>query len=113
MIARLLRLSFLAASLPLVLTAAPREETNLNAGWRFHYGEAKGAETAAFNDSTWSKVDVPHTWNAQDGQDGVKDGTATAPGPDTSTGVLCSSGCTGAMTAMPTNCARSPMMAAA
>jgi beta-galactosidase len=80
MTARLIRLFLLAFLAPLALRAAPRVETNLNAGWRFHYGELPGAETVAFNDSAWARVDVPHTWNAQDGQDGVKDQAAVGPG---------------------------------
>ncbi len=80
MIARLVRQSLFAFLVPLALCAAPRVETSLNAGWRFHYGEVPGAETVAFNDSAWGRVDVPHTWNAQDGQDGVKDQAAVVPG---------------------------------
>ena len=29
-----------------------------------------GAQSPTFNDSSWSIVDVPHTWNNLDGQDG-------------------------------------------
>jgi len=72
--------------LPLLLgtatlaTAAPRTTSSLNAGWRFHYGETPGAEAPAFNDAAWSRIDVPHTWNAQDGQDGVKNRNAVPAG---------------------------------
>jgi beta-galactosidase len=51
-------------------SAVPRETESLNAGWRFHLGDAPGAESAAFDDRGWAAVDLPHTWNAQDGQDG-------------------------------------------
>ncbi len=54
------------------LSGAPRLEVSLNANWRFHYGETPGAEAAAFDASAWSTVNTPHTWNALDGQDGVK-----------------------------------------
>ena len=29
-----------------------------------------GASATAFNDSSWASVNLPHTWNATDGQDG-------------------------------------------
>jgi beta-galactosidase len=47
-----------------------RQQSSLNAGWRFLRSDAANAQTPAFNDSSWSSVTVPHTWNAQDGQDG-------------------------------------------
>lgn len=47
-----------------------RESFDLNAGWRFHQGAAQGAQLPHFDDSTWPTVEVPHTWNAEDGQDG-------------------------------------------
>lgn len=42
----------------------PAGETrqSFNEGWRFHKGEAPGAETAAFDDSAWRKLDLPHDW---------------------------------------------------
>ena len=60
--------SLAAATAP----AAPRAEISLNAAWRFHFGETPNAESSAFNDASWSTVNTPHTWNALDGQDGVK-----------------------------------------
>jgi beta-galactosidase len=42
----------------------------LNAGWTFLRADAAGAEAVAFDDSAWTKLDLPHTWNALDGQDG-------------------------------------------
>ncbi|HKN50966.1 MAG TPA: hypothetical protein VJX66_00630, partial [Amycolatopsis sp.] len=52
--------------------AAPqiRQVSNLDAGWKFLRSDAAGAQAPAFNDSSWSAIDVPHTWNALDGQDG-------------------------------------------
>jgi beta-galactosidase len=47
-----------------------RQQSSLDAGWRFLRSDAANAQTPAFNDSSWSAVSVPHTWNAQDGQDG-------------------------------------------
>ena len=42
----------------------------LDPGWRFYAGDDPHAQETAFNDSSWQPVDLPHTWNAQDGQDG-------------------------------------------
>ncbi|MFI0938495.1 carbohydrate-binding protein [Streptomyces sp. NPDC021020] len=42
-------------------------------GWRFHKGDVTGAQAPAFNDSAWTALSVPHTWNAQDGADGGGD----------------------------------------
>jgi hypothetical protein len=38
----------------------------LSDGWRFNFGDVKGAENPAFADKNWEKVTVPHTWNAED-----------------------------------------------
>lgn len=37
-------------------------ETLLLSGWRFHRGEARGAEAAEYDDTQWQKVTVPHDW---------------------------------------------------
>ena len=47
-----------------------RERVDLDKGWRFHLGDAAGAQGVAFDDSTWEGVDTPHTWNAVDGSNG-------------------------------------------
>jgi beta-galactosidase len=49
-----------------------RTETPLSS-WRFLRSDASGAEAPGFDDSAWTDVTVPHTWNAQDGQDGGGD----------------------------------------
>lgn len=50
----------------LLLTAgsalAQRTETLLEQGWRFAQGEQAGAEQAAYDDSRWQQVSVPHDW---------------------------------------------------
>ncbi len=35
-------------------------------GWRFHRGDAPGAESAAFDDVKWRSVDLPHDWSIED-----------------------------------------------
>jgi beta-galactosidase len=42
--------------------AADRATTPLADGWTFFQGDPEGAETAAFDDSAWAKVSVPHDW---------------------------------------------------
>ena len=35
-------------------------------GWRFFRGDAAGAADAAFDDSGWRPLDVPHDWSIED-----------------------------------------------
>jgi beta-galactosidase len=49
---------------------ATRSWVNLNTGWRFNKGDVSGAQNWGYNDSGWTVVNIPHTWNARDGQDG-------------------------------------------
>jgi beta-galactosidase len=52
--------------------AAPRVSTALDHGWRFKQAnELTGVENRAFDDSGWTAVDVPHTWNRV-GNEGVE-----------------------------------------
>ncbi|GIJ66105.1 glycoside hydrolase family 2 protein [Virgisporangium ochraceum] len=70
----------LAAAAPSVLGQSPagvwlptgptRKWVSLDAGWRFHFGDVPDAAQPKFDDGSWSQVDVPHTWNGKDGQDG-------------------------------------------
>ena len=43
---------------------------NLNAGWSFQRADVPFAEAPSFDDAAWPVLDLPHTWNALDGQDG-------------------------------------------
>ena len=63
-----LTLSLLAAC-PL----AARDLASLDAGWRFFPGDSSEAAKPAFDDAGWVRVDLPHTWNAFDGEDGGND----------------------------------------
>lgn len=49
---------------------ALRAWPSLDSGWRFYKGDVSGAQAPGFDDSGWGGVNVPHTWNAQDGADG-------------------------------------------
>ena len=50
--------------------ANARQDLNLDANWRFIQQDVSGAQAANFNDSSWTNVNLPHTWDIPDGQDG-------------------------------------------
>ncbi len=50
--------------------AEGRITSTLIDGWRFVREDAPNAAEPGFDDSAWQQVRVPHTWNAEDGQDG-------------------------------------------
>lgn len=66
------------AGIPLAGTASaatytapnPRVRIDLNSGWRFIRQDVTGAQAPGFDDSAWTSVTTPHTWNAVDGADG-------------------------------------------
>ena len=49
---------------------APRREVSLNTGWKFLKQGYPGAQAMGLDDSGWSDVTVPHTWNGMDSQRG-------------------------------------------
>jgi beta-galactosidase len=53
--------------------ALPRADVGLDNQWKFIRQDVAGAEAVGFDDSTWQTVDLPHTWNNMDGQDGGND----------------------------------------
>ena len=46
---------------------SPRIDRTIDAGWKFLRDDAAGAAAVDFNDSTWQTVDLPHSWNVDDG----------------------------------------------
>ncbi|HTT56818.1 MAG TPA: hypothetical protein VMF63_06900, partial [Opitutaceae bacterium] len=36
-----------------------------DANWRFHYGDAPGAEQPGFDDAAWRGVNLPHDWGVE------------------------------------------------
>ncbi len=50
--------------------------------WRFHRGEVQGAEAAAFDDTAWRVLDVPHDWSIEDlpGSETGGEGAIWSPG---------------------------------
>jgi beta-galactosidase len=49
---------------------SPRVDRLLDKDWRFVRQDVPGAETRGFDDSSWSAMCLPHTWNNLDGQAG-------------------------------------------
>jgi beta-galactosidase len=45
-------------------TGTTRSE-NFNDNWKFYMGDAAGAESPAFNDSTWEQVNLPHDYSIE------------------------------------------------
>jgi len=57
------RISILLLLSSLCLTlGAQNTEKYLLGGWKFHQGTADGAEAAAYDDSRWESVTIPHDW---------------------------------------------------
>jgi beta-galactosidase len=50
--------------------ASHRADVLLDEGWRFIRSDVEGAQQATFDDATWESINLPHTWNNLDGQDG-------------------------------------------
>ena len=48
-----------------------RQDVLIDDGWRFVRSDVGSAQAVGFDDAAWQAVDLPHTWNAQDGQDGT------------------------------------------
>jgi beta-galactosidase len=45
-------------------TENPSRITKMNSGWKFHKGAVEEAYLAAFDDSEWTSVTLPHDWSA-------------------------------------------------
>jgi len=45
--------------------AAPRVTSLFDEGWRFHLGDAPGAQEPGFQDDTWRALDLPHDWSIE------------------------------------------------
>jgi beta-galactosidase len=45
---------------------SPRAVYNFNPGWKFAFGDSSGADKPEFDDSAWTAVSLPHTWNETD-----------------------------------------------
>src|SRR6266487_3943881 len=45
--------------------AAQRKTEKLDSRWRFHLGDAPGAQDVAFDDAAWRSLDLPHDWSIE------------------------------------------------
>lgn len=54
---RLLTILFLAIGL-----LANAQDITLTDGWRFHKGEAEGAQVPDYDDAKWERICIPHDW---------------------------------------------------
>lgn len=57
-----------AAAQPYNPPANNRVDVNLDPGWRFIEQNVSGAQATNFDDTSWSSVNLPHTWDIPDGQ---------------------------------------------
>lgn len=53
-----------------ILFATIRTKTDISTQWKFQKTTLTTPAFPAFNDSGWESIDIPHTWNALDAQDG-------------------------------------------
>jgi beta-galactosidase len=49
---------------------SPRVQVELDSGWKFYPADNIHGPEVGFDDTPWASVNVPHTWNARDGEDG-------------------------------------------
>jgi beta-galactosidase len=47
-----------------------RTVINLDTSWKFNRADVAGAQNVSFIDAAWTSINLPHTWNNLDGQDG-------------------------------------------
>lgn len=56
------RLMLCLCALMIVMAAVAERKTCIDEGWRFHYGEAAGAVSPDYDDSSWRTLSLPHDW---------------------------------------------------
>jgi beta-galactosidase len=56
----------LAQTPPYVPPASPRSTLNFDLNWKFIRADVPGAEAAAYDDSVWSNISTPHSFNDVD-----------------------------------------------
>ena len=64
----LIALAFTASAQTTLYTPppSPRAKINFDSNWKFIRDDVPGAEAPAFDDSTWTTVSTPHTFNDVD-----------------------------------------------
>jgi beta-galactosidase len=63
--------AFHSAGADPAIPASPRAIYNFNPGWKFFKGDVSNAEQITFDDSKWTDVSTPHTWNDTDTYDEI------------------------------------------
>jgi len=58
------------AAQPYSPPANHRVDINLDSGWRFIQQDVSGAQATNFDDSSWTNLNLPYTWDVSGGQDG-------------------------------------------
>lgn len=56
-----------------VVFASGKEYVNIDDKWKFYPGTLSNGQSMSVNDKSWTDVNIPHTWNAIDGQNGGGD----------------------------------------
>ena len=56
------RILMILIALLSVSAYAQRSEILLEKNWKFHYGDADGAQAVVFDDALWQNVTIPHDW---------------------------------------------------
>lgn len=56
--------------LMIALCVSAKDEIIINDGWKFNKSNVEEASQIVFDDNSWENIQLPHTWNALDGQDG-------------------------------------------
>ncbi len=70
---------FIAASAPAhAQFPLARRKILFDRGWRFHLGDAPGADNPSFDDSTWRQLNLPHDWMIE-GVQGANPGDMDGP----------------------------------
>ncbi|HKJ40846.1 MAG TPA: hypothetical protein VKA27_02085, partial [Sunxiuqinia sp.] len=64
------RLLILTFCLSASFLYARRLNVNISSNWKFGSSFSASVTSQGFDDSGWETVDLPHTWNNLDGQDG-------------------------------------------
>ena len=59
-------LTAIAADVPYAPPVSPRQTINFNPGWKFIRQDVPGAENPKFDDSSWTTVSTPHSFNDVD-----------------------------------------------
>lgn len=55
----------LFSALPIAANSRPRDTVSFNKQWRFHLGDAGGAQEPSLDDSAWRQLNLPHDWSIE------------------------------------------------